>query len=393
MGQSADALSRPGRPGADDDSRDLDATPETAHLRRDIEHTRTDMGSTLDAIQERLNPETLGEQAKDTASDITAQAKEAALEVLDHALQEAKVQAKDVIQEARVAARGAVEEATAQAQAAVRGATIGKVETMVRSANETTNAARYGLVETIKANPFPAALTGLGLGWLFINSRSAAARGPVAPRAHEAAYRERRSSPPSAPSAYGDDRGYPERGDDAPGGRNPLGSAVDRTQAATGDVASQAGDLAGRAGDAVGDAVGQVGATASSLAGQVGETAGHLVGQVEETAGNLASGTRETAGTIAEQAQYQALRLEDTFQRVLRENPLAVGAATLALGTAVGLALPRTERENRLLGEARDTLVDKAQALAQETLEKVGHVAEEAQGAVQQEAQKQGLTP
>ena len=399
MGQSANPVSRPGQPGASVDSDDIAVTPETEHIRRDIEDTRTDMSETLDAIQQRLSPETLGEQAKDTASDITAQAKEAALEVIDHALAEVKGQAtevldqaREVLVEARVTAREVVDDATTQVKAAVRGATIGKVETMVRSANETTNAARHGLVETIKANPFPAVLTGLGLGWLFINSRSAAARGAVNARAYETTYREQRYAPTGGSSAYG---AYQGSGN-ASAGRNPLGSTVDRAQATAGNVVGQAGDLAGRAGGAVGDAVGQVGETAGTIAGQVGETASNIAGQVGETASNIASGTMETAGNIAEQAQYQALRLEDSFQRVLRENPLAVGAATLALGAAVGLALPQTQRENQLMGEARDTLLERAQGFAQETVEKVQHVATEAQQTVtetvKEEAKNQGLT-
>jgi vacuolar-type H+-ATPase subunit H len=409
MGQSGNPVNRLGQSGADDDISDVAVTPETEHLRRDIEHTRSDMSGTLDAIQQKLNPETIGEQAKDTASEITTQAKEAALEVFDHALAEVKTQASEVLEqarevlvearvtarevlgEARSTAREAVEDATTQAKAAVRGATIGKVETMIRSANDTTNAARYGLMETIKANPFPAALTGLGLGWLFINSRSAAARGSTARPAYEARYRENTSSTYRTGSSGG----------------GMAGGIGDRAQETVGNVAGQAGDLAGRAGGAIGDAVGQVGETAGdiasrvgettgSIAGQVGETASNLVSQVGETAGNIASGTKETAGNIAEQAQYQAMRLEDNFQRVLRESPLAVGAVTLALGAAVGLALPQTSRENQLLGEARDTFVERAQDLAQETIGKVQNVATEAQSAVKdtvkEEAKKQGLT-
>ncbi len=429
MGQSADAVTRFGQ----SDPNNPDITPETVHLRRDIESTRTDMSGTLDAIQQRLNPETLGEQAKDTATDITAQAKEAALEVLDHALAgakeqaleviqevqtqarevleqarevlgEAKVTARDVIGEARVTAREAVEDATTQAKAAVRGATIGKVETMVRNANDTTNAARQGLVDTIKANPFPAALTGIGLGWLLINSRSAAARGSAAPRGIEAQYREQRAMPTGTASAYGGGQAYyPASGGNAPTGGNPLASGVDRAQSAVGNVASQAGDLVGRAGEKVGGAVGQLGETTGNVVGQIGETTGNIVsgtmeatgnfvGQIGETAGNLASGTVETAGNLAQQAQYQALRLEDGFQRVLRENPLAVGAVALALGAAVGLALPQTQRENQLMGEARDTLIERAQDLAQETIGKVQNVATEAQQTVKEEAKSQGLT-
>ena len=408
MGQSANPVNRSGQSGINHGS-DVAVTTETEDLRRDIEHTRTDMSGTLDAIQQRLNPETIGEQAKDTASDITAQAKEAALEVFDHALAEvkgqatevldqarevlveARVTAREVMGEAKVTAREVVEDATTHAKAAVRGATIGKVETMIRSANDTTNAARHGLVETIKANPFPAALAGLGLGWLFINSRSAAARGTVDARAYEATYREQRPYSAHTPPPYG---GY--QGAAGSTGGSALGSTVDRAQAAAGNLAGQAGDLAGQVGGAVGDAAGQVGEAAGSLASGTLETAGNIVGQVGETASNLASGTVEAAGNIAEQAQYQAMRLEDGFQRVLRTNPLAVGAVTLALGTAIGLALPQTQRENQLMGEARDTLLERAQGFAQETVEKVQHVATEAQQTVTQtvkeEAKSQGLT-
>lgn len=411
MGQSANPVNRSGQSGTSYES-DIAVTTETEDLRRDIEHTRTDMSGTLDAIQQRLNPETIGEQAKDTASDITAQAKEAALEVFDHALAEvkgqatevldqarevlveARVTAREVMGEAKVTAREVVEDATTHAKAAVRGATIGKVETMIRSANDTTNAARHGLVETIKANPFPAALAGLGLGWLYINSRSAAARGTTHPRAYEATYQEQRPYSAQTPSQYGAYQGH-------------TTSTVDRAQAAAGNLAGQAGDLAGQVGGAVGSAAGQVGGAVGSAASQVGETAsnlasgtveaaGNIVGQVGETASNLASGTVEAAGNIAEQAQYQAMRLEDGFQRALRTNPLAVGAVTLALGAAIGLALPQTQRENQLMGEARDTLIERAQGLAQETVEKVQNVATEAQQTVTQtvkeEAKSQGLT-
>jgi hypothetical protein len=43
----------------------------------------------------------------------------------------------------------------------------------------------------------------------------------------------------------------------------------------------------------------------------------------------------------------------------------------LAAGTAIGLALPRTEKEDQLLGSARDTVVDRAQELASEAVDTV----------------------
>jgi ElaB/YqjD/DUF883 family membrane-anchored ribosome-binding protein len=95
---------------------------------------------------------------------------------------------------------------------------------------------------------------------------------------------------------------------------------------------------------------------------------------------------------LGEQARYQAQRASGGFQRMLRENPLAVGTLAVGVGAAVGLAIPETSKEHEVMGEARDSLVDKAQEKVQETQQKAQRVAEEAQSAVQQEAENQGLT-
>ena len=43
---------------------------------------------------------------------------------------------------------------------------------MVRNAGDTLNEARYTMMDTIRQNPIPAAMVGIGLGWLFMNRRS-----------------------------------------------------------------------------------------------------------------------------------------------------------------------------------------------------------------------------
>jgi ElaB/YqjD/DUF883 family membrane-anchored ribosome-binding protein len=65
-------------------------------------------------------------------------------------------------------------------------------------------------------------------------------------------------------------------------------------------------------------------------------------------------------------------------QHLMQRNPLVVGAVAAAVGVAVGLALPETGRENRLMGEARDGLIDKAQDAAHSPVEKVKEKAENA---------------
>jgi hypothetical protein len=52
------------------------------------------------------------------------------------------------------------------------------------------------------------------------------------------------------------------------------------------------------------------------------------------------------------------------LQRMTSENPLLVGAGALLIGAAFGLALPETEPENSLMGDARDSLVERAQQIA-----------------------------
>jgi hypothetical protein len=60
---------------------------------------------------------------------------------------------------------------------------------------------------------------------------------------------------------------------------------------------------------------------------------------------------------------------------LLHGNPLMVGAAAIAVGATVGLALPETEAENEWLGETRDTMVERAQEVATEMRQAAGDIA------------------
>lgn len=345
MGERADQINRADRDdfssteqgafmqeqvGADDQS-DQD---ETVEIRAGIDQTRAEMSETIDAIQNRLSPQHIKEQVKE--------------------------QVREQFQDAK---------------ATVRDATIGKAEDMVRSAGETVNEARYTIGETIRQNPIPAAMVGLGLGWLFMNRQSAAPRRSMRYRygADQAYYDGQQSYGRS----YYDDR-YDLRYSDRPyqDQRSEPG-ALHRVQETAGNVASRAQETVG------------------NVASKAQETVGDVASRAQETVSDFTERAQETAGQIAGQAQYQAQRLEDRFQQTLYSNPLAVAAVTLALGAAVGLAVPQTRKEHELMGEARDNLIDKVQTVAQDTMEKVqrvaGDVIEEAQTTVQQSAKEQGL--
>jgi len=357
MGERADQVTRHYTTDASSaaGANKIEHTDDTAEIRAEIEETRAEMSGTIDAIQERLNPQHLKEQVKE--------------------------QVREQFQEVK---------------ATVRDATIGKAEDMVRNVGDTLDEARYGLMETIRQNPIPAALVGIGLSWLFMNQRSGTGR-----RYNRAAHQNRYDRSGQPYSYYASQQDYAGRTSYYPSGTDTYGNDIASQGArAARDTLHRAQETAGnvvnRAQETVGTIADRTQATVGTIADRTQETVGNVVSQAQETASTVASQTQEAAGYLADQAQYQAQRVEDRFQQVLYENPLAVGAVALALGTAVGFSLPQTQRENELLGEARDTFIDRAQGVAQDTLEKVqqvaGDVMDQAQSTVQEKAKEHGLT-
>ncbi len=327
MGERADRV----RSAAEGDDRRTGDAAEPAAIASEIEQTRAELSETIGAIQDRLAPERLTDQAMDAATEATEQARDAALAVVDHAVQEAKA---------------AVRELTDQAKAAVREATVGRVERVASRTGEAAGGFRTSVVTTIQQNPVPAALVGVGLGWMLLNRPSTSARGQT-----------------SYASQTGNWTGY---------------AAPPQTSGAVGQVQQ---------------AVGQVQATAGQAVDHVQQTAGQVTGQVQETAGQVVEQVQQAAGQVVDQVQETAGQARGRLEQMLHDNPLQVGVLALALGGALGLAAPPTSREQHVMGEARDRLVDRAQETAQETMQKVQRVAEEAGGAAADEARYQGLTP
>jgi hypothetical protein len=61
----------------------------------------------------------------------------------------------------------------------------------------------------------------------------------------------------------------------------------------------------------------------------------------------------------------------------LEEQPLILGALGIALGAAIGAALPTTEQENRLLGPARDQAMSTLKQKGAESYERVKDTVEQ----------------
>ena len=96
-----------------------DHSSETDVMRAEIESTRMRMSDTLDEIGDRLNPQTIKDNVKDS----------------------------------------------------IREATVGRVSHMARNATESVQRGTSGITNAVRENPIPAAMIALGIGWMFFNSK------------------------------------------------------------------------------------------------------------------------------------------------------------------------------------------------------------------------------
>lgn len=234
-------------------------TDNPEQIRAEIEDTRAEMSQTINEIQERLSPEHLMGQVKET----------------------------------------------------VREATIGKVERVMETIGEVTEPAREAIKEAgttvgykVWNNPIPLALIGLGVGMLFMKSR---------------------------------------RGN----GYDYSRTAMPRTKRQN-----------------------------LSAGGQMSTGTGTL-NQVKESASDLANRSTQALSDLGSKAMDGANAVGTRFGQMLRENPLAVGAVAVAAGTAVGLVLPSTRFESEYIGEASERLVDKAEEVARNAVDKVQDAAKQ----------------
>jgi len=235
-----------------DDLEEPTGGEDAARIEAEIAETRQEMTGTVEAIGDRLSPSGILDEAKHT----------------------------------------------------VRNATVGKVETMTSTATETLSGATSnvqetgaGIVETIKQNPVPAALAGIGIGWLWTHraqgpKRSDHGRSPMYRDAWDNGYNGA-GLQGSSPEGIGD-----KLGDAAEGvGRrvSGIGDAVasvpDQVSGGAEGVSRQAQRLmdesplaVGAAAMAVGVAIGMVLPATQVERRVLGPATGQVLGTVEGTA-------------------------------------------------------------------------------------------------------------
>lgn len=124
-----------------------------------------------------------------------------------------------------------------------------------------------------------------------------------------------------------------------------------------------------------------------SAAGKMSEAAGSAkekVSRAGESISQTAQAARERLSQAGSGARQQYERVRGGYDSIVREQPLALGAIGIAIGAALAAALPRTRKEDELMGAASEQLTEKAKEAGKEQLGKTQDVAKKAAGAIAQ---------
>jgi ElaB/YqjD/DUF883 family membrane-anchored ribosome-binding protein len=214
-------------------------------------------------------------------------------------------------------------------------AITGKAHDVVNNVGDSARDTGSRLFDFIRENPLPVAAVGLGAVWL-IQQRN----------------RSEISGDRMARFAYTG----PER----------------RSTGLKRRIADRAGEVRERVGEAT---------------SSVTERAGEIAGTARERVGDLGHEARERLGDLRSRARERGQRARYGLEHMTQDNPLAVAAGAAVLGLALGLLVPETQRENRLMGPARDNLVDRAQTTAERVKDATVEAAQEVREVVREEAE------
>lgn len=237
----------------------------------------------------------------------------------------------------------------------VKSAASERVREMADTASQTaqqamdyTRDAASGMTERLGENPLPLALIGLGAAWLFARRGSSRGGRYRMRRAQRDYGREYGAEPTRDEALYGNQG---ESGVMARIRHNPIPATlagVGLTWLAFSNSEPREWEYSSRWRDRSREDEG-----------------------LGESAQQIASRTREYASDATDSMRRMVRRRQSQVQHMVQDNPLLVGAGALMLGAAFGMAVPETDTENELMGEARDTVVGRARDMARDAANQV----------------------
>ena len=263
------------------------------------------------------------------------------------------------------------EQVTERVKEGIREATIGRVENMARSAANTVNATKSGITDTIRDNPVPAAMVAIGLAWLMFNGKRDTSDVSYSYERGDRSIRD--TGPYSRSSTFAGSYPYD------PDYENP--DEESRASRVVGDVRERVSHAAENVADSVKDRAGQIAEQGRHLADRAGDTASAVASSVSNRA-------QSVSRSVANRTTQGARRIEDSFY----ENPLAIGAVTLAIGVMAGLAAPVSDREVELMGDARERVGERVSDVVDDVKDKAKHVAGRVVDETKRVAKEEGVS-
>ncbi len=244
------------------------------------------------------------------------------------------------------------------------------------------------LLDSVRANPIPAALTGIGLAWLMAsNPRAGQAPASLGGGLGATPGSDWNNFDATTARLRGAEQGvsrhpdeaehdYTYRLDQARGhavglSRNAdettqsfgqrIRDALANTQRSATQGAHDLRDQVSGSASAAGDAVGSLGAAAQGMAQSVGST----VQDAARQAGDVLAHRGRTAGKAG-----------SNLVAALTENPALLGVLGLAAGAVLGALLPQSDQEEAALGGIAGQARDTVSGLAKEAMQRGSSVAQ-----------------
>ncbi len=239
------------------------------------------------------------------------------------------------------------------------------------------------VMQQVKANPIPLAITGIGLVWLMAGGTRS---NQGYDRHADYGYRDR--------TIRGSDRDFrrsefgPEYYDDDEFGweeeEGDLDTDYGRARSSGSGLGSMASGAASGISSMASKAAGMVSGgwgSARSATGRMTHSASGMLDSLYEGTQDMTEEARNRVIAAREAAYDAQQRMEEMIRRRRREmsdlfesQPLVVGALAMAAGAALGGLLPRTNVEDQTMGDERDRLMDEAERIYRQERSKLGAV-------------------
>jgi len=234
------------------------------------------------------------------------------------------------------------------------------------------------LVNSVRDNPIPVSLIGIGIAWLIMADRSPKQAYPrtVRRRAYseaDIAYDPYEAYEGMDEQDYLSSRSYVAGQDTGESGEGMMQRVKSRTSEKARDIK----DTANQVGQRISD-------TASSVTGRVQQASQTARYRLQESASSAQARLNE----LSRRSQEQYAVARDRFGHMIDEQPLVVGALGVALGAALGAAMPRTRREDEMMGSTRDNLLERARETARGQAETLKQSAQRIAETAKQEAER-----